>query len=126
MEAEFHGSNGSVLHSTIDVCDVVKLKVSACLFELPYLLEKHPRRLLSSRASNEVLIRVNTEFKWSLLSLSLSFSTQWRSYNLQRGTLSLIRELQLTTFVHNTTNGVLLHNLPTQYGAQVLPATRIP
>lgn len=63
MEAEFHGSNGSVLHSTIDVCDVVKLKVSACLFELPYLLEKHPRRLLSSRASNEVLIRVNTEFK---------------------------------------------------------------
>ena len=38
------------------------LKVSACLFELPYLLEKDPRRL-SSRASNEVLIRVNTEFK---------------------------------------------------------------
>lgn len=39
------------------------LKVSARLFELPYLLEKDPRRLLSSRASNEVLIRVNTEFK---------------------------------------------------------------
>ena len=45
---------------------------------------------------------------------------------LQRGTLSLIRELHLTTFAHNTTNEVLLHNLPTQYGAQVLPATRIP
>lgn len=39
------------------------LKVSACLLQLPYLLEKDPRRLLSSRASNEVLIRVNTEFK---------------------------------------------------------------
>ena len=33
------------------------LKVSACLFDLPYLLEKDPRRLLSSRASNEVLIQ---------------------------------------------------------------------
>lgn len=39
------------------------LKVSACLFELPYLFEKDRRRLLSSRASNELLIRVNTEFK---------------------------------------------------------------
>ena len=29
------------------------LKVSACLFDLPYLLEKDPRRLLS----NEVLIQ---------------------------------------------------------------------
>ena len=53
MEAEFHG-----LYAILLV-----LKVSACLFELPYLLEKDPRRLLSSRASNEVLIRVNTEFK---------------------------------------------------------------
>ena len=33
------------------------LKVSACLFDLPYLLEKDPRRLLSSRASNEVHIQ---------------------------------------------------------------------
>lgn len=33
------------------------LKVSACLFDLPYLLEKDPQRLLSSRASNEVLIQ---------------------------------------------------------------------
>lgn len=39
------------------------LKVSACLFDLPYLLEKDPRRLLSSRASNEVLIQSKYEIQ---------------------------------------------------------------
>ena len=39
------------------------LKVSTCLFDLPYLLEKDPRRLLSSRASNEVLIQSKYEIQ---------------------------------------------------------------
>ena len=102
------------------------LKVSACLFDLHIYAKKTHGVYYLLAHQMRCLFKVNTEFKWSLLSLSLSFSAQWQSYNLQNGTLSLIRELHLTNFANNTTNGVLLHNLPTQYGAQVLPATRIP
>ena len=113
MQTEIYGEHDSVLHLTIDVRDVVCFESSRMSVRTTVFTRKSPKAFINFSRIKWGAHSSKYGIVIGILSLSLSSSTQWRSYNLQHGTLSLTRELHLTNYAHSTTNGVLLHNLLT-------------